>query len=342
MGSSQPPVRWSDYETAFARWLAEARHAGRIRRPTTAQVYQHMWEALAAWAVGQGIAIERLRPADLDAYLRSRGGAEALTPRYAWRLLALADRVLATHARHQQRSRGRAAGPALLEAHADIRHANAVQRDELPPHLQPAEARRLVAHLSALRPRQAAAEAAGSFPWQEVRNRASVALMLGAGLTPGEVRALRSIDVITGPATQAQPGLPWKLHVASDGLTPERETPLARWAALLLRHWQQRRAEEGITSTVLFPSTRSGGKVWSKVSHYLATAAVLQAAGLAAAGPSTQAAAGGGSYRLRHTFALRQLRRGTSEAELERWLGVSDPSVMARYRRILLRPPTLV
>ncbi|KPF47604.1 hypothetical protein IP87_00735 [beta proteobacterium AAP121] len=336
-------ARWADYQSAFTRWLAEARQAGRIRRATTAQVYQHMWEALATWAVGQGIALPRLQATDLDAYLQSRSGAaEALTPRYAWRLLALVDRVLASHARQRQRSRNTAV-PALLDTHADIRHANAVQRDDLPAYLLPADAARLVAHLSALRPRRGSAGRGALPPWQEVRNRASVALMLGAGLAPGEVRNLRCSDVLLdagAAAAQADnaPGLPWKLHVPSDGLTPERETPLAPWAAQVLRHWLQVRHEAGVTGAVLFPSTRQGGKVWSKVSHYQATAAVLSAAGIDTAG---EGSASGGSYRLRHTFALRQLRRGTAEAELERWLGVSDPSVMARYRRILLRPPAM-
>ncbi|RVU43730.1 tyrosine-type recombinase/integrase [Rubrivivax rivuli] len=337
--SSSRAARWADYQAAFALWLAEARHAGRIRRATTVQVYQHMWEALATWSVGQGIALVRLQATDLHAYLQSRSGAaETLTPRYAWRLLALVDRVLATHARQRQRSRN-AAVPALLDTHADIRHANAVQRDDLPAYLQPADARRLVAHLSALRPRRRARPPGDTLPWQEVRNRASVALMLGAGLAPGEVRALRCTDVLPAPRPEAATsGLPWKLHIASDGLTPERETPLARWAAQVLRHWLQVRSEAGITGTALFPGTRTGGKVWSKVSHYQATAAVLLAAGIATAGEGSTA---GGSYRLRHTFALRQLRRGTPEAELEQWLGVSDPSVMARYRRILLRPADL-
>lgn len=341
-----PAARWADYQSAFTRWLAEARLAGRIRRATTAQVYQHMWEALAVWAVAQGIALSRLQAADLDAYLQSRSGAaESLTPRYAWRLLALVDRVLASHARQRQRSRSSAV-PTLLDTHADIRHANAVQRDDLPAYLLPAEAGRLVAHLSALRPRRGGAGKGAPPPWQEVRNRASVALMLGAGLAPGEVRALRCSDVLldAGPSVAppaGTPGLPWKLHVPSDGLTPERETPLAPWAAQVLRHWLHVRAAAGVTGAVLFPSTRQGGKVWSKVSHYQATAAVLAAAGIDNAGEGGPGSPSGGSYRLRHTFALRQLRRGTAEAELEQWLGVSDPSVMARYRRILLRPPAM-
>lgn len=335
--STPPAARAADYQVAFESWLRHGQSLGRIRRPGTARVYQHMWEALAAWAVGQGIALGRLQASDLDQYLRQRSGqapGEELTPRYAWRLLALVDAVLATHARLRQRSRN-AAVPVLLDSHAELRHANALQRDELPPHLRPDEARSLVLHLS----RQLGAWAAGTGaaaapPWQTLRNRASVALMLGAGLAPGEVRALQLADLHTagGPV----PGQPWKVHVRSDGLTPERETPLAPWGGRVLAAWLALRATLGVPGTVLLPGTRSAGKPWGKVSHYQATAAVLQAAGLNEADSP-----GGGSYRLRHTFALRQLRRGAPEAELERWLGVSDPSVMARYRRILLRPPDM-
>ncbi len=46
----------------------------------------------------------------------------------------------------------------------------------------------------------------------------------------------------------------------------------------------------------------------------------------------------GGSFRLRHTFALRQLRRGTAPHEVAKWLGVTDPAVMARYQRVIVAP----
>jgi integrase len=42
--------------------------------------------------------------------------------------------------------------------------------------------------------------------------------------------------------------------------------------------------------------------------------------------------------RMRHTFALRQLRRGKSPGDIARWLGVVDPNVMARYQRVLQAP----
>lgn len=46
----------------------------------------------------------------------------------------------------------------------------------------------------------------------------------------------------------------------------------------------------------------------------------------------------GGSMRMRHTFALRQLRRGKSADDIARWLGVVGQDVMARYKRILQAP----
>jgi site-specific recombinase XerD len=44
----------------------------------------------------------------------------------------------------------------------------------------------------------------------------------------------------------------------------------------------------------------------------------------------------GGLYKLRHTFALRQLRKGKSEEDVARWLGLLDISSMVRYRRIVI------
>ncbi|VTY36572.1 Uncharacterised protein [Xylophilus ampelinus] len=42
----------------------------------------------------------------------------------------------------------------------------------------------------------------------------------------------------------------------------------------------------------------------------------------------------GGSFRLRHTFAMRQLRRGTPPGHVAAWMGV-EPAEMRRYERVL-------
>jgi integrase len=217
----------------------------------------------------------------------------------------------------------------LLESRPDWQYANAALADPLPEHLSAVQARRLVSYLSEARPRAGAGARGGVRVWQELRNRASVALQLGAGLSPGDVRAMRLDGAIVDGGRQ--PGLPWKLRVAADGLSPEREAPLAGWAALLLRHWLQVRAEVGIAGEWLFPSTRSG-KPWGKVAQYQAVKLVLSGAGF------DDEVVRGGSFRLRHTFALRQLRRGRPPEEVARWLGVTDPAVMTRYQRVLIAP----
>ena len=40
-------------------------------------------------------------------------------------------------------------------------------------------------------------------------------------------------------------------------------------------------------------------------------------------------------FKLRHTFALRQLAKGKSESDVAKWLGFLDQNSMARYRRIV-------
>ena len=51
---------------------------------------------------------------------------------------------------------------------------------------------------------------------------------------------------------------------------------------------------------------------------------------------------GGGSFLLRHSFALHQLHHGVDETLLSRWLGVVDAGVMARYRAVLAAWPAAV
>jgi len=85
------------------------------------------------------------------------------------------------------------------------------------------------------------------------------------------------------------------------------------------------RADAGITGPFIFPSTRTG-KQWQKPSQYECAKRVLEEAGM----DSRE----GGSFRLRHTFALRQLRRGTSPQQVAAWLGI-EAAKMKRYERVL-------
>ena len=316
-----------EYRLALEDWLAAGGQAGRLQRESSSDVYEHMWTALAAWAVGGGIGLASLSTADLSAYLASRGGAEELTARYALRLLRLVDGVLSHHAMGSGFPVNRAAAE-LIASRPDLRYANSPDADPLLDFLPAGEAKLLVTYLSAVRPGRSAL----GQTWKVVRNRASVALMLGAGLTPGEVRVLKLSNVVVDAGRTKD--VPWKLRVPGNGNAPARETPVAAWAGQLLRYWLAVRAEQGIPGSMLFASTKSTGKPRGKVAQYNAAREVFEACGIDGVE--------GGSFRLRHTFALRQLRRGKAAEEVARWLGVSDPAVMARYQRVLVAPVDVV
>jgi site-specific recombinase XerD len=155
--------------------------------------------------------------------------------------------------------------------------------------------------------------------------------MLGAGLTPGDVRAM-TLDGITVDGGR-KAGVPWKLALPGNGNAPARETPVAEWAGRQLALWMSIRTTQRIQGNLVFPSTLAG-KPWSHTGCYECCKAVLAGAGME--GDS------GGVFKLRHTFALRQLSKGKSEVEVARWLGLLDMSSMARYRRVMPRPVDIV
>ncbi len=86
-----------------------------------------MWTAFGTWCIRNSIDVATLSKNELGKYLRSREGsvpASELTPRYAWRLVNLIDRVLNFTASQQGRAPNRAAAE-LMESDSDLKHANA-------------------------------------------------------------------------------------------------------------------------------------------------------------------------------------------------------------------------
>ena len=67
------------------------------------------------------------------------------------------------------------------------------------------------------------------------------------------------------------------------------------------------------------------------MAQYEAARRVLADAGLDADG--------GGSFRLRHSFALRQLQHGHAGDTVATWLGIHDTQVMLRYQQVLAGGP---
>lgn len=325
----------------WLHWRQQSKSRSRMHRALnedSVTVYREMWHAFASFCAQRRITLHGLGEEDLQVFLLTRGtnanrphmratSKQAdLTPRYARRFLCLIDWVSS----YQANQDGVLTNPAakLLLERPEYKFANAADKDPAPEYLSDLQSKRLIAYVTQLPERRTAAE---PLTWKEVRNRTAVAMMLGAGLTPGDVRTLQLCGVLTEGGRKA--GVPWKLALPGNGNFPARETPLAGWAGSLLADWLAIRAEQQIAGDLVFPSTKDG-KQWSDTRCFLSCRQVLAAAGI----PNHA----GGVFKLRHTFALRQLSRGKSETDVARWLGLLDCNGMARYRRILISPVDVV
>ena len=293
-------------------------------------VYGEMWRAFAKFCADRNLLLRDVTISDLETFLTLRGtGPDPAQPRqttrgayvserYANRYLGLIERVTKFQARADGEEPNRAA--ALMRERPEYRYAEAADKDPPPDYLDEMQARVLIAYLT----RAPQPESNEKMTWKTVRDRTAVALMLGAGLAPGDVRSLQMQGVIVTGGRRA--GVPWKLAVEGNGNSPARETPIADWAGRQLALWLRIRAQQGLPGNYVFPSTMNGTQ-WSHTRCFEASRDVLEGAKL---GKDA-----GGLFKLRHTFALRQLRKGKSEEDVARWLGFLDANSMTRYRRIV-------
>jgi hypothetical protein len=177
---------------AFEGWLAHARKGGQLTRTNSADTYRQMWVVVMKWCLASDpvVHLDEITEGDLEAFIATRHGSASLgddlSPRYVWRLLHLIDRVLGHRARQQGIAPNTAAAT-VLQSRPEWRYANAAMNDGLPDHLPSDLAKLLVSYLSQARPRPGGRSVA--ITWNQLRNRAAVALQLGAGLSPGDVRA---------------------------------------------------------------------------------------------------------------------------------------------------------
>lgn len=322
METNPDPTKSDLPDSLFDAWASSLTSVSRGLSEPTEAVQRAMWSAFGTWCIRNNIDAAKLTSVDLGKYLRSREGsvpASELTPRYAWRLVNLIDRVLNFSASGQGRAPNRAAAE-LLESDSELKHANAESMEPLPDYLSDSQDRVLVAFLEASVPK----DSTHCTLWQTVRNRTGVALQRGAGLTPLEVRMLKVSSVFVDLDTTRGP---WKVRAPASESVQAHDAPLARWARPLLAYWMQLRTELGIPGDWLLPSTKSG-KPWGKTAQFDSVADVFESAGLTGLK--------GGSYRLRHTFAVRQLARPEcTEEKVAQWLGI-DAKEMSRYRGILM------
>lgn len=316
----------------FSQWANHMISHGVVTQKTSLAVYQDMWNAFTRWYIEEKrtTTFTDLSRADLLSYIDHRGSLRKsdskglpLSPRYVHRLLDLVDRLLAYEAQLTDHEPSDVARRLLLSRKA-WREAFKGEAD-LPDYLNPGEAKKLILFLVASCPRDAGES--GHEDWRSLRVKASLALMLAAGVTPGEIRELSTTALVSGGDRRND--LVWKVRIPAMGSSRAREVPVPIWSGRLLAHWMRVRSREGLAGPYLFPSTRTG-KQWSKTIQYTSTRQMLEEAGWSAED------AKGGNFKLRHTFALRHLSKGESEEQVAQWLGISDLTKMARYKKVLM------
>ncbi len=325
----------ADVNRDFNEWVAyrqgstSKKKSERALIENSLYVYTEMWQAFAKFCGEQNLTLPELRVSDLEMFLTLRGaGPDATQPRhatkggflcnrYANRYLTLIHRVTQFQAREQGIECNRAA--ATLKDQEIYKFSEAGDKDPAPEYLNEAQVKVLIAYIT----RAPQPESTEKMTWKTVRDRTAVALMLGAGLAPGDLRNLKVEGVISEGGRKT--GMPWKLSLEGNGNSPGRETPIAEWAGKQLAFWLRIRAQQNIPGQFVFPSTMAGTQ-WSATRCSEASRAVLQ---------SVKMGDAGGLFKLRHTFALRQLRHGKSEADVAKWLGFLDIESMDRYRRIV-------
>lgn len=329
-------ARATALQDVFEDWLASrpargTRAGNGALADTSAQLYRDMWAVFMQFMLSRPrrrgtdpSGLTGLRRADLQAFIETaqQSRASAWSDRYGWRMLHLIDRVM----RFQLLRQGERPGPTsaaidVLHEHAPLRHANARYLDHDARPLTEPEARRLQRHLmDAL---ATSLQDTEGRDWKHIRDAAAAALMLGAGLAPGDLQAL-PLSALRLPPRPQERG--W-VDIPGDGLSPEHQAPLDDWAVPVVRRWLAVRQMRDIAGPWALPSTARGSAL-SRMSCHRRIVGVLTAAGVP----------GGVPFRLRHTCAVRWLRAGHSEDMVGQWLGLVERKALHRYVVLAQRP----
>jgi len=298
-------------------------------RPGTEAVYRSVWCSFARYCAERGMELDQVDEDALHHYLSLRAHHEALSPAHIRRTLQLFRWLFRFEAQRTHRSANTSAESLLNRP--EIKFALTDIEEPLPEFLTAAESRRLINFLSSLTLKSIEAAENPAMAWMELRNRAAVALCLGGGVKPGEIRSLKLDDVTIEEGKMA--GIPWRLTIPASGNCPQRQSPLASWAGRVLALWLKGRSFLKIPGDWLLPSTLSG-KQWSKRALVMAFESVMSDAGFIHKGSAAN--------KLRHTFALRQLADGKKVDDVQRWLGFQDPDSMIKYSRVLQKPVDVI
>jgi site-specific recombinase XerD len=292
-------------------------------RASSEEVYWNMWNAFTIRLIAHVTRLEDLNQGFLQSYLdhlaqrddTNRATVGELNARYARRLLALVDRLI----RFDAQRRGIDANPVVKEflgepEQAVLREANRREFDDIPAFLEKADRERLKQMLMLPVGSPARDDGAAS-TWRDVRDNASVGVQLGAGLAPGEVRALR-LENVRGDLRHG-----YLLEVKANGNLQLRTTGLVDWARASMAAWLKLRNSLPALQSCPYVFCTDEGKQWSKNKVVQAASAVFKRAKLKA---------DYGAYQLRHSFVLAARNDGIEWPKIAAALGITNTELWSR------------
>jgi site-specific recombinase XerD len=281
-----------DPAIAFDAWLA--RHQF---RHSSAQVYRAQWGLFLEWlrvrhkTLG---TVDKRSIADFVAGLSIRKTQRA-------RYLRLIERVL-DHVRYIELTSTNPARFIAQDGEAAWRNA----RDNEPTSfLTRHEREGLVAYLASPVVGLSAAQR-----WRERRDRALVAVFLGAGLKTGEARVLTTRCFERGSA--------W-ITVDAGNPVLVRRTRLLPFAVEVLDSWLDERAAAQLAGELVFPASPSG-RPMHKATMLRAIDALIDACGIGAAREARAS-----PQTLRNSFAAELFDAGVDPEQVGQWLGFAQP-----------------
>lgn len=283
-------------ERAFDGWLARNgfRHGTNV-------VYRAMWGKLLRWSAERDLAPLSWSAGQIGEFLDEQD----LHKSHRYRYTRLIERIY-NHLAHLQDGLHNPASQAV-RAHL------AEGENDPTAFLLPGERDLLIARV--LGPAgEAVPDGAEASPteWKRARDVALVAVLLGAGLKVGEVRALRTIAIDSNRTGRVV------LHMAKPETGRTYEAPLFAFAHQPLMTWLALREASGTLGDLVFPAMPSGrpmhaASIYRRVELLLDQAGVLSAR-CERASPQT----------LRNTCGAMHFEAGASPATVAQWLGMRD------------------
>lgn len=288
---------------AFSALSCRPARTGRtppVLRNSSIRLYCYYFGRFLAWAEKERLDWITASSVDLRRFLDTppeQGGRQSRHSTIRQRYLRLLERVYTRL--------GIEPNPAT---HAIYEMVMAGERgkDRMKSYLTDREA---IAFMSALPIAQPFDEGRPDFTgWKNRRDRALLAVMLGAGLKVSEAVTL-PVDAVGEPLSSGD--VPVTLTTTRGNGIPHR-SPCRAFAVPALLAWRKERLLLGIPGTLLFPATSKGDGL-ERTGVYKTVRATLSRAGIGnkRLGPRT----------LRNTFAVAQLSAGHSVEVVSEWLG---------------------